>query len=68
MLIGFPNDTIDKAKERLETALRLGYSPFAMFYLDPDGKQNKTKEWASFQRQWIKPPIINVTRKKMGID
>lgn len=65
VLIGYPNDTIDKAKERLETALKLGYSPFAMFYRDPEGKQNKTKEWARFQRQWTRPQIINANRKRL---
>lgn len=65
VLIGYPGDTIEKAEERLMTALRLGYCPYAMFYRDPEGKQNKTKEWTQFQRLWVRPPIINTTRKKL---
>ena len=57
--------TVVSFEERLMTALRLGYCPYAMFYRDPEGKQNKTKEWTQFQRLWVRPPIINTTRKKV---
>ena len=64
-LIGYPNDTIEKAEERLATALRLGFCPFAMFYRDNNGKQNKTKDWAQFQRLWTRPAIIAARRDEI---
>lgn len=64
-LIGYPNDTIEKAEQRLITALKLGYMPFAMFYRDAEGKNIKTREWATLQREWTRPAIINSTRKKV---
>ena len=67
LLVGYPKDTIAKAEERCLTALKLGYSPFAMFYRDESGKSSKTKEWSKFQREWTRPAIINATRRKMAI-
>lgn len=67
VLIGYPGDTLDKAEQRLITALKLGYSPFAMFYRDPDNKNIKTKEWAVLQRSWTRPAAINATRRRLGI-
>ncbi len=64
-LVGYPNDTIEKAEERLLTALKLGFSPFAMFYRDPENKQIKTKEWANFQRSWCREAAINATRRRI---
>lgn len=65
VLIGYPKDTIDKATERLETVLKLGYMPFAMFYRDAEGKQNKNRNWAKLQREWTRPAIINATRNRL---
>ena len=64
-LIGYPNDTIEKAEKRLITTLKLGYKPFAMFYRDAEGKNIKTPEWATLQREWTRPAIINAIRKKL---
>lgn len=68
VLIGYPGDTITKAEERCKTALRLGYFPFAMFYKDASGRNEKTHEWAQFQRSWTRPAVVNATARKMGID
>lgn len=64
-LIGYPNDTLEQAETRLITALKLGFMPFAMFYRDPQNKQEKTKEWAVLQRSWTRPAAINAMRKKI---
>lgn len=68
VLIGYPGDTIAKAEERCLTALRLGFFPFAMFYKDTSGKNEKTREWAQFQRSWTRPAAINATARKMGLN
>lgn len=54
-LIGFGNDTIEKAKERLEWLWNIGTLPFAMLY-------HTHLEWKKFQREWTRPIII---RSKM---
>jgi len=54
VLIGYENDTIDKAKNRLRKAWEIGTLPFAMLYKPKD----YTKDWKIFQRQWTRPAII----------
>lgn len=67
VLCGYPGDTISKAEERCMTALRLGFFPFAMFYRDASGKNEKTREWGAFQRSWTRPAAINATVRKLNI-
>ena len=57
VLIGYGNDTIEKAEIRLRKAWEIGTLPFAMLYRD---KKNtpQTKEWKRFQRLWTRPAII----------
>lgn len=68
VLIGYPGDTVKKAEERCMRALRLGFFPFAMFYKDPNGKNEKTREWGQFQRSWTRPAAINATARKVGVN
>lgn len=68
VLAGYPGDTIAKAEERCLTALRLGFFPFAMFYKDLNGKNQKSNEWAKFQRSWTRPAAINATARKLNHD
>lgn len=65
VLIGYPGDTLLAAEERLMTILKLGFTPYAMFYRDTEGKNIKTKEWSKLQRLWVKPQIIRTTRKSL---
>ncbi len=55
-LIGYQNDTIEKATERLEWLWKIGTLPFAMLY-------HPHLEWKKFQREWTRPAIM---RSKMG--
>lgn len=55
-LIGYPNDTFEKAERRLSNTLKLGFTPYAMLYRDDKGKVNQ--EWRRFQRKWVRPAII----------
>lgn len=66
VLIGGPNDTIDQARERLETVKEMDICPFAMLYRSADGKNDhyNDKEWRRFQRQWSRPAIIYARNKK----
>jgi hypothetical protein len=56
VLIGHPNDTIEKAGARLRFVLSLGVMPFAMLYRDNAGRIDKT--WRRFQREWCRPTIV----------
>jgi hypothetical protein len=57
VLIGYKDDTMEKAEVRLRTAWEIGTLPFAMLYKDENGKiQNN--EWRRFQRKWTRPAII----------
>jgi len=55
-LIGYPNDSFEKAERRLNQIVDLGMMPFAMLYRDHDGKYNR--DWRKFQRVWARPSII----------
>jgi hypothetical protein len=56
VLIGYKDDTIAKATERLLRAWEIGVLPFAMLYRDANG-QLPSLEWRRFQRQWSRPAI-----------
>ena len=56
MLIGYPKDTFDKAENRLDAVVSLGFYPMAMLYRDKTG--NRDPEWMRFQRKWARPAAI----------
>lgn len=56
-LIGYQGDTFDKAQERMEQAIKAGFMPYAMLYRDEQGKTDR--EWARFQREWLRPAIVS---------
>jgi len=57
VLIGYPRDTMDKARKRLEQVLALGLTPFAMLYKDQDHGRSEFG-WAKFQREFCRKAII----------
>jgi hypothetical protein len=64
VLIGYKNDTFEKAEKRLIQAWDSGFFPFAMLYRDKNGLFKK--EWKRFQREWTNPFIIATNLKKYG--
>lgn len=56
VLIGYPNDTMTSAEERLMQAVHAGFVPYAMLYRDNEGKTDV--KWRRFQRAWVRPEII----------
>ena len=56
VLIGYPNDTMDKAETRLRNAWSAGFFPYAMLYRNESG--DVRHEWAKFQRAWARPQIV----------
>jgi len=63
VLIGYPNDTMDKAEKRLMDTVKAGFWPFAMLYKDDQGYENKT--WRKFQREWCRPRIMGAKVKQI---
>ena len=61
-LIGYKNDTFDKAEKRLIQILDLGFTPFAMLYRDELGLVNA--DWKKFQRLWARPSIVRARLKQ----
>jgi hypothetical protein len=56
VLIGYKDDTISKATERLARAWEIGTLPFAMLYRDESGELPPLG-WRRFQRKWSRPAI-----------
>lgn len=64
VLIGYKNDSIEKAEKRLIKAWEIGALPFAMLYRDKDGSYPKPeKKWRQFQRSWARPAAIKTMMK-----
>jgi len=60
VLIGFKDDTVEKAEERLIEIYRLGFLPFGMLYRNKEGGfPEPYKEWRSLQHTWTRPAAIN---------
>lgn len=63
VLIGYKGDTFEKAEIRLIDTIKAGFMPYAMLYKDEDG--NTDDEWASYQREWIRPQIVSTKMSKI---
>jgi hypothetical protein len=61
VMIGYPKDTLDLARARLEQMMGIGFTPFAMLWR-PDKHETKYMpgpEWRRFRREWIRPAIMH---------
>jgi hypothetical protein len=63
VLIGYPNDTFDKAAWRLTDCLKAGFTPMAMPYRDKTEKRDP--DWIKFSWPWMRPAVISVKYKEM---
>lgn len=57
VLIGYKNDTFEKAESRLRSVLHLGLMPMAMLFNRGIGRSNE-KDWKKFQREWANRIIV----------
>lgn len=62
VLIGYQNDSLSYAKERLSDVFREGALPFAMLYRDEKNTPT-TKEWRKLQKLWARPAFIKAEMK-----
>lgn len=60
VLMGWPADTIEKAKERLIDTWEAGFMPMAMLWKNKAGSEDV--EWRQFQRLWARPAL---TKRQM---
>lgn len=65
VLIGWKNDTLEKANERLEKVAKLGIMPMAMLYNHGEERINDKKEWIKFNRTWANPFIVASKTQKI---
>lgn len=56
VLIGHPNDTMEKAEKRLRDTVKAGFMPYAMLYKNEKGDADD--QWRTFQRLWVRPQIV----------
>ena len=56
VLIGYKGDSFEAAEQRLNDTIKAGMMPYAMLYRDDQGDVDK--EWARFQREWLRPIIV----------
>jgi len=54
VLIGYGEDTLEKAENRLRRAWEIGTKPFAMLYKPKE----YARDWKLLQRNWTRPAII----------
>lgn len=65
VLIGYKNDTFDKATKRMIETINAGFMPMAMLWRDGLGKYDL--EWKRFQREWANPFIVASKMKKINL-
>ncbi len=63
VLVGYPQDTFDKAERRLTQTIEAGFMPYAMLYRDHSGVV--ADEWKPFQREWCRPIIVATKFRKI---
>jgi len=61
VLVGYPNDTFEKAEVRLMQTIKAGFMPMAMLYRDKKGQVSR--EWKKFQQFWARPATVNLKLK-----
>lgn len=62
VLVGYPKDTFDLARKRLDDMVRIGFTPFAMLWRPETASQEKYRpapEWKRFSRDWMRPAIVH---------
>lgn len=65
VLIGFGDDTIDRAESRLKRAYEIGFLPFAMLYRAENGGHPHPRDsWRNLMRRWSRPAIYKSLMKE----
>ncbi len=68
VLIGYKNDTFEKAEKRLINTVHLGYMPQAMLYdRGVEWSEYERDKWQSFQREWANKVIVGSKMKQYAV-
>lgn len=66
VLIGFDDDTMERAERRLYQILEIGGLPFAMLYRNKAGEYPQPEmAWKKFQKFWVRPAYVRFKLKEM---
>ena len=63
VLVGFGNDTVNQAEERLEQVWALGFMPFVQLYQCTE-RVNYSKEWRALARTWSRPAAMKALHRE----
>ena len=66
VLIGFNDETIATAQERLEGVWDIGAMPFAQLYQPPDHYISYGREWKALTREWSRPAAMVAMHQDSG--
>lgn len=65
VLIGYGNETIAQATERLDAVWEIGCLPFAQLFQPPETEKKKwPQEWKDLARTWSRPAAIRAMHKE----
>ena len=56
VLVGYKDDTFEKAEERMRYCWSIGFTPFAMLYRDDEGVV--TPGWKEFANLWLRTAVV----------
>ncbi|MFA4971833.1 MAG: hypothetical protein WC683_04420 [bacterium] len=62
VLVGYQDDTMERAERRLRWVFEIGAMPFSMLFR-ADGMPEPSKKWRQFHRLWCRPPAIKAMCK-----
>lgn len=65
VLIGWPNDTFEKAEKRLVNVMKLGLLPMAMLLNHGQSRGDDRGKWISFAREWASPWIVGTKMREL---
>lgn len=71
VLIGYPEDTIEQAAERLMSVVHLGFRPYPMLYRGPETSEERDPDWVLLKHSWSAPARIHILMKSgefMGVE
>jgi len=58
VLVGYPGDTFERARERLEDCMKAGFLPMAMLYRGEGKIEERDPEWVRFAWPWVRPAAM----------
>lgn len=67
VMIGFGDETISEAEDRLKEAWNIGCLPFSQLYQPPEHYIQWSKDWRELNRNWSRPAITRTIMKAQDL-